>query len=144
LEPLGCRFLQGRPLSFPILYVGGLCSFQPAAGASRPAAAAQPPLTEHFTELLVIVALMGAGSSSTAHWTFAAGGDVAAFGVVMPLTIAATALLAGGYRAGPVSALLLGAVLAPTDPVLASDVQVGGPGERAEIRYASASPPRQA
>ena len=46
----------------------------------------------------------------------------------MPLTIAGVALL-GWWVAGlaPAVALLLGAVLAPTDPVLASDVQVGEP-----------------
>jgi sodium/hydrogen antiporter len=52
----------------------------------------------------------------------------------MPITIALTAAL--GVTVGGIagaSALLLGAVLAPTDPVLASDVQVGEPslGERA-------------
>lgn len=56
----------------------------------------------------------------------------------MPLTIAATALL-GWWVIGlaPASALLLGAVLAPTDPVLASDVQVGAPGEgqEDEVRF---------
>ena len=48
--------------------------------------------------------------------------------VAMPLTILGTALL-GWWVAGlaPAVALLLGAVLAPTDPVLASDVQVGEP-----------------
>jgi NhaP-type Na+/H+ or K+/H+ antiporter len=48
--------------------------------------------------------------------------------VAMPLTIGGVALL-GTWLLGmtlPV-ALLLGAVLAPTDPVLADDVQVGGP-----------------
>ena len=34
---------------------------------------------------------------------------------------------AGGPGLAPAAALLLGAVLAPTDPVLASDVQVAGP-----------------
>src|SRR3954451_12602275 len=45
----------------------------------------------------------------------------------MPLTIGAVALF--GWLAGlaPAAALLLGAALAPTDPVLASDVQVAGP-----------------
>ncbi len=48
--------------------------------------------------------------------------------VAMPLTILGTMLL-GWWVAGlaPAVALLLGAVLAPTDPVLASDVQVGEP-----------------
>ncbi len=48
--------------------------------------------------------------------------------VTMPLTILGIAVL-GWWVAGlaPGVALLLGAVLAPTDPVLASDVQVGEP-----------------
>ena len=37
------------------------------------------------------------------------------------------ALLGWGAGLAPAAALLLGAVLAPTDPVLASDVQVAGP-----------------
>jgi NhaP-type Na+/H+ or K+/H+ antiporter len=49
-------------------------------------------------------------------------------GIAMPLSIAGVALL-GWWVVGlaPAAALLLGAVLAPTDPVLASDVQVEGP-----------------
>jgi NhaP-type Na+/H+ or K+/H+ antiporter len=48
----------------------------------------------------------------------------------MPLTIVAAAVL-GWSVAGfvPATAMLLGAVLAPTDPVLATEVQVGAPGE---------------
>ena len=53
--------------------------------------------------------------------------------VAMPLTIAGVAVL-GWWAAGlaPAAALLLGAVVAPTDPVLAGDVQVGPPGGEAE------------
>ena len=47
--------------------------------------------------------------------------------IAMPLTIAAVALLGWAAGLAPAAALLLGAVLAPTDPVLASDVQVAGP-----------------
>ncbi|MCW2747435.1 MAG: cation transporter, partial [Nocardioidaceae bacterium] len=48
--------------------------------------------------------------------------------IAMPLSIAITAWL-GWWVMGlaPASAILLGAALAPTDPVLASDVQVAGP-----------------
>jgi NhaP-type Na+/H+ or K+/H+ antiporter len=51
--------------------------------------------------------------------------------ITMLLSIIAIALL-GYYVLGfdPASSLLLGAVLAPTDPVLASDVQVGPPLEK--------------
>ena len=47
----------------------------------------------------------------------------------MPLFIGLTAVL-GWWALGlaPAAALLLGAALAPTDPVLAADVQVQGPG----------------
>ena len=48
----------------------------------------------------------------------------------MPLCIAAVALLGWGLAGLPLSAaLLLGAALAPTDPVLAGDLQVDGPGK---------------
>ena len=48
----------------------------------------------------------------------------------MPLCIAAVALLGWGIAGLSVSgALLLGAALAPTDPVLAGDLQVNGPGK---------------
>jgi NhaP-type Na+/H+ or K+/H+ antiporter len=45
----------------------------------------------------------------------------------MPITIAGVTLLGWGLGLAPAAALLLGAALAPTDPVLAGDVQVGGP-----------------
>jgi sodium/hydrogen antiporter len=102
-------------------------------------------LAEHLTEVCVIVALMGAGLkldrpigwrrwSST--WRLLA--------IAMPLTIVGTAVL-GWWWAGlaPAAALLLGSALAPTDPVLASDVQVGEPTEdedsEDEVRFALTS-----
>jgi sodium/hydrogen antiporter len=60
----------------------------------------------------------------------------------MPLTILAVALLAFYVLGLPAAmALLLAASLAPTDPVLASEVQVGGPrsGEEDEVRFALTS-----
>jgi len=89
---------------------------------------------EHVTELTVIVALMGVGlaldrplslrrRASWRGWS----PTWRLLGVAMPLSIAAVALLGWALGAAPAVALLLGAVLAPTDPVLASDVQVGGP-----------------
>jgi hypothetical protein len=63
----------------------------------------------------------------------------------MPLSIAAIALLGVGLLGlGAASALLLGAALAPTDPVLASSVQVGPPQvvEEDEVRFALTSEAR--
>lgn len=93
-----------------------------------------PQAAEYLTEVGVIVSLMGAGlkldravgwTSWKSTWRLLA--------ITMPLTIAATALL-GWWIVGlaPAAALLLGAALAPTDPVLASDVQVGPPGAALE------------
>src|SRR4051794_15515935 len=89
---------------------------------------------EHVTELVVIVALMGVGLaidrpldlrrwSSWQRW--APTWRLLAVG--MPLAIAAIALLGWAAGLAAPAALLLGASLAPTDPVLASDVQVAGP-----------------
>ena len=89
---------------------------------------------EHITELVVLIALMGVGlaldrplrirdAASWRRW----GATWRLLLIAMPVSIAAVALL--GWVAGiaPAAAILLGAALAPTDPVLASDVQVEGP-----------------
>jgi NhaP-type Na+/H+ or K+/H+ antiporter len=89
---------------------------------------------EHVTELAVIVALMGVGLALDRPLSFRDRASFRAWGatwrlllVGMPLTIAAVALLGWWAGLAPAAALLLGAALAPTDPVLASDVQVAGP-----------------
>lgn len=97
-------------------------------------------VTERLSELCVIVALMGVGLAidRPLRWRTWTPAWRLVF-VAMPLCIAAVAML-GWTVAGlaPASAMLLGAALAPTDPVLASDVQVEGPdvdvGEGAPIQ----------
>lgn len=91
-------------------------------------------LIEHAAEFAVIVALFSAGIRldrplSRLGWR----STIRLIGIVMPLTIAGVALfghLAMGLSWG--AAIVLGAVLAPTDPVLAGEVQVGPPGEAPE------------
>jgi sodium/hydrogen antiporter len=92
-------------------------------------------LVTHVTEFTVLVSLMGVGLAidrvlEARSWTsWRTWSPVwRLLLVTMPLTIAGTMLL-GWWVAGlaPAVALLLGATLAPTDPVLASDVQVGEP-----------------
>src|SRR3954451_10058061 len=58
--------------------------------------------------------------------------------IAMPVTILALSWLGSTMLGlGAATALLLGAALAPTDPVLAADVQVGPPrsGEEDEVRF---------
>src|SRR6476620_10985347 len=81
-------------------------------------------LLEHASELALIVAVFSAGLTVERHVRRASIVSVTVLLlVVMPLTIAAIAAF-GAWAMGlsfP-AAVLLGAVLAPTDPVLAGDV----------------------
>jgi sodium/hydrogen antiporter len=137
--------LHAAPLSLPVASVAlGAVLF---AISGEPGTPNHPNehlrLIERLTEFVVIVSLMGAGlkldrelgwRSWRLTWRL--------LGVSMPLTIAALALLAYGLLGlGVATALLLASALAPTDPVLASDVQVGPPGsgEEDETRFALTS-----
>jgi len=92
------------------------------------------PQVERVTEFAILVALMGVGLAidrsfdwrSRASWS-SWSPTWRLLAIAMPLSIGAIALLGWGLGVAPAAALLLGAALAPTDPVLASDVQVGGP-----------------
>lgn len=135
--PLALRQL---PLSLPIVCIGiGAAVFLLPQVTLHPLPILFPEITERFTELVVIIALMGAGLKIdrmfgwrrwAVTWRLLA--------ITMPLGILAITAL-GGLALGLswAVALLLAASLAPTDPVLASDVQVGPPktGEEDEVRF---------
>jgi NhaP-type Na+/H+ or K+/H+ antiporter len=127
--------LAGRPLSFPIIYVAlGMAVFALPLRLPTADPLAEGDVVERMTELVVIVSLMGAGLKIDRTVGWASWRTPRRLLVVaMPLTIAGVAVL-GWWAAGlaPAAALLLGAALAPTDPVLAGDVQVGPPGGEAE------------
>ncbi|MDQ4129973.1 MAG: cation:proton antiporter [Actinomycetota bacterium] len=88
-------------------------------------------LVERVTELALIVAVFATGLSLERRLSWRGWRSVVILlAVVMPLTIAAVALfgaLVMGLSVG--AAIILGAALAPTDPVLAGDVGVGPPGD---------------
>lgn len=125
-------------LSAPIVLVlvGTLIGLLPTPGDEAVSPVNHLSLTEHLTEFAVIVALMGVGLAldrplewrSWASWrSWSSAWRLLAIG--MPLAIAGGAVLGWAVMGlAPAAALLLGAVLAPTDPVLAADVQVDGPG----------------
>ena len=98
-------------------------------------------LFSRAAELAVIVSLFGAGVKLDRALTWRGWRTpILLLAVAMPLTIVGMALL-GTWLIGMTAAgaILLGAVLAPTDPVLADEVQVGGPMEREpedEARFA--------
>ena len=124
--------LSSRYLTAPLLFM-----LAGAAVFTLPLDWPLPDLVEEtwwplrLTELGVIIALTSAGlkinkpfawKSWQASWRLLA--------ITMPLTIAAVAWL-GWWALGllPASALLLGAAIAPTDPVLAANVETTAPVE---------------
>jgi len=97
-------------------------------------------IMEYITEFIVIISLAGTGLKmkrrpSFHNWST----GIYLLTIAMPLTIAAIGFLAWGWIGlAPASAVLLGAVLAPTDPVLAANVQVGPPKDNSpedEVRF---------
>lgn len=123
-------YTDRRPVSLPIvlLAIGFGLSLVPLDAPS-----ADPrrhlELVERGTELGVIVSLTGCGLKIDRPFSWSTwSGTWRMLGIAMPITIALIALTGAGIAALPLaSAALLGAALAPTDPVLASDVQVGEP-----------------
>jgi NhaP-type Na+/H+ or K+/H+ antiporter len=137
--------LRRMPLSLPIccLVIGMLLTWSPLTPLPRLNPLENRALAEHLTELVVIVALLGAGLKLDRPFGWRRWAVTwRLLGIAMPLSIAAIALAGWSILGlGAASALLLGAALAPTDPVLASDVQVGPPqtGKEDEIRFALTS-----
>ncbi len=133
--------LKELPLSLPIVCVGlGVVIFSvPAVPGVAPHPQEHLAITQRLTEFVVLIALMGAGlklDRALAWVTCALTWRL--LGIAMPLTIALLAVLGHALLGlGAAAAILLGASLAPTDPVLASDVQVGPPGEglEDEVRF---------
>lgn len=124
------RLLADKPMSFPILYVaGGALLFSLPLGLPNPDPVAHPGLAEHLTELVVIIALMGAGLKLDRPFDWRSWGSAWRLLLIsMPITIGIVALAAWQLLdAHPATAVLLGAVVAPTDPVLASDVEASPP-----------------
>lgn len=137
--------MRRLPLSLPIacMAIGAVLAWSPFPLLPRFNPLENREFTERMTEIVVIVALMGAGLKldrpiGWKRWMT----TWRLLGVAMPLTIGALAFLGSWILGlGVASAVLLGACLAPTDPVLASDVQVGPPqtGEEDEVRFALTS-----
>ncbi|WP_415383497.1 cation:proton antiporter [Halosimplex sp. TS25] len=124
------RVLADKPMSFPLIYViGGMALFSLPLGVPAPDPVESPVIAEHLTEMVVIIALMGAGLKLDRPFDWRAWAPAwRLLGVTMPLTIIAVAGLGWFFLdLHPATAVLLGAVVAPTDPVLASTVEATPP-----------------
>jgi NhaP-type Na+/H+ or K+/H+ antiporter len=129
------RALSRAPLSMPMVFVGiGVLGFALVDGLPSPDPIEHATATVHLTEVVVLVSLMGAGLALdrplgwrrwSTTWRLLA--------ITMPLSVLLVALLGGWLLGlGAAAALLVAAALAPTDPVLASEVQVAEPTEDVE------------
>ncbi|MFI1472413.1 cation:proton antiporter [Streptomyces wuyuanensis] len=126
------RLVFRRPLSMPMVF---LAAGVAVALLPLPLPTVDPVQdrlwVEHATEACVVISLMGAGLAlnrpfGLRRWA----GTWRLLGVAMPLTMAATTALAITLLGWPPAiALLVAAVLAPTDPVLAAEVRVGEPAD---------------
>ena len=136
--------LKTMPLSLSIVCVGlGGIIFALGWLKFDPEPRTYDTLVERLCEAVVIISLMGAGlkiDRQIGLRAWATTWRLLALG--MPITILAVTVLAVHVLGFPLAmALLLGASLAPTDPVLASEVQVGKPrsGKEDEVRFALTS-----
>ena len=136
---LASAFVQRLPVSTSVIYFGVGCLIGPwGLGLLRLDVGTANSWLEHVTELGVTLSLFIGGLRlrlSPRHRAWRAAYRLAS--VVMLGSIAGVAWVAWQWLGfDPAVALLLGAILAPTDPVLAGDVTVGHSRERDRLRYA--------
>lgn len=118
-------------ISYSILYVAaGFLIYQFSdIPLPDPDPLAENSITLRLSEMVVIVSLMGTGLKIDEPFSFRSWRiPLRLVSITMIASILITSLLGYAWLGFPIAtALLLGASLAPTDPVLASDVQVGPP-----------------
>lgn len=97
----------------------------------------QSALLEVLTEVAVLVSLFSAGVKMPVPFNLTRWrAPILLATVSMTLTVALVAAFAYYVLGLPLGAgVLLGAILAPTDPVLATDVQIRHPGDRDQLRF---------
>jgi NhaP-type Na+/H+ or K+/H+ antiporter len=137
---LGSGWIERLPLSYALIYlvVGVLLgSYGMGLVKIRPDA----EFLQRLSEFVVIVSVFGCGLKMNRPlklWAWQS--TIRLIGLLMPISIFALAAL-GHYALGMGwgAAILLGAILAPTDPVLASEVQLGHVEDQDELRFALTS-----
>ncbi len=94
-------------------------------------------LLELLTEAVVLISLFSAGVKMPPPVSFARWRTpILLASVSMTVSVAMVAAFAYFLLGLPLGAgVLLGAILAPTDPVLATDVQIRHPGDRDQLRF---------
>jgi NhaP-type Na+/H+ or K+/H+ antiporter len=135
---LSGTLLKRLPLSTAMLYLAAGYGLGPAGWSLM----APNPLThsvilERMSEVAVLISLFAVGLKlglplSSKGWRLPARLAIISMTITVAL-IAGIAMLGLGFSLG--AAILLGAILAPTDPVLASDIQVVEASDRDRLRF---------
>ena len=131
-------FLSRLPLSAAMVYLGVGVAIGPLGfGLIRLDALNDVVLLERLTEIAVLISLFTSGLKlelplKDKRWRIPL--QLASVSMVVTVgAITAVGVFLMGLSLG--ASVLLGAILAPTDPVLASDVQVANPGDRDRLRF---------
>ena len=139
LMALSGSVLARLPLSTAMLYLAVGVALSPFGfDVLRIDAFKHTQLLERLTEVVVLVSLFTAGLKLSPglrdrRWLLPLRLALTSM-VITVIGIATCAWLFLGLPVG--ACILLGGILAPTDPVLASDVQVSHPGDRDRLRFA--------
>ncbi len=138
LMGIGGSFLQRLPLTTAILYLAaGVMLGPPFADLLRLDPIRDATLLERVTEIAVLISLFTAGLKlrlplSHREWRLPVRLATASMALTVGL-VAVVGVVTLGLPLG--AAVLLGGILAPTDPVLASDVQVTHALDRDRVRF---------
>ena len=135
---IGRSFINRLPLSAGMLYLGVGVAIGPwGLGLLRLNPFKDAQLIERLTEVAVLISLFTSGMKldlplKDRRWRI----PLQLASVSMLITVGLIAAL-GVFVMGmsPGAAVLLGAILSPTDPVLASEVQVANHGDRDSLRF---------
>lgn len=133
---LGSGWISRLPLSYALIYLVVGIVLSPY-GVNLIQVRPEAEFMERLTEFVVLISLFSCGlkmnrSLHPHSWS----STVRLIGLLMPLCIFSIALLGRlGLGMSWGTAILLGAILAPTDPVLASEVQLSDPDDHDELRF---------
>lgn len=134
---LGKGPLRAWPISLPAIYLLIGMGIGPwGLGLLEMDIVGDAKTIESLAEIGVLISLLTAGLKLYPSWTHFCQSPIPLASVGMLLTVAgvtAVGYLALGLPLG--AAVLLGAVLAPTDPVLAGEVQVNHEDDKDKLRY---------
>ena len=130
--------LKRAPVTSAIIYLGvGLLVGPTVLNLFHFNPLKESALLETLTEVAVLISLFSAGVKMPAPFAFARWRvPVVLATLSMAITVALVAAFAFFVLDLPLGAgVLLGAIVAPTDPVLATDVQIRHPGDRDTLRF---------